>query len=95
MAVMSKKKAPAKPPAFDFADAHRGPMTVLVDKTNKKTLVLVEWPKSLFEAHRAGVLTGRAEQEAITLKPAHRAPSHPWRQYPSAMNRSPKIAYYL
>ena len=74
-------------------------MTLLVEQHNKKvkkSLMLTEWPQSLFDAHAAGILCGRAEQEAITLKPAHRAPSHPWRQYPSAMNReSNKVAYWL
>jgi hypothetical protein len=64
-------------------------MTLLVEQNGgkqKKTIMLTEWPQSLVEALRAGILTGKAEEEARSLEPYHRRP-HPWRQYPSAMTR--------
>jgi hypothetical protein len=56
-------------------------MTLLVDQTGKKSLMLVEWPQSLWDAHRAGILTGKAEQEAIALNhPRRQSVDHPWNQ---------------
>ena len=61
-------------------------MTLLVEVTNstkKKTIMLTEWPTSLLDAYRAGILTGDAEAEAKRLEPYHRFP-HPWRAHPKS-----------
>ncbi len=56
-------------------------MTLLVDRAGKKSLMLVEWPQSLFDAHAAGILTGHAEREAIALQhPRRQSADHPWNQ---------------
>ncbi len=59
-------------------------MTLLVEqhgKKRKKTIMLTDWPESLISAYRAGILCGKAEEEAKMLDvPRKQTLSHPWRQ---------------
>ena len=88
---MKKKKEVASPvdkpesPRYDFADGRRGAMCVLREQHTKRprVIVLTEWPTSLLDAYRAGILTGDAEAEAKRLEPYHRFP-HPWRAHPKS-----------
>ncbi len=68
-------------------------MTLLVAQSGpklKKTIMLTEWPQSLVDALLAGILTGKAEEEAKVFhctEHYHKRP-HPWRNYQSG-GRSP------
>ncbi len=54
-----------RPERFEFTSASRGPMTALT--WEGFTVLLTEWPESLFSALRAGVLGPGAEAEAREL----------------------------
>ena len=57
-------------------------MTLLVEDDatkRKKSLMLTEWPQSLIDALHAGILCGKAEEEAKALDVPRGQPlSHPW-----------------
>lgn len=78
----TKEKKKKETPKYDYFNNIRGPMTPLVEQTTakaKKYLTLVEWPQSLTDALHAGILTGKAEEEAKVFdKPRAQPLSHPW-----------------
>ena len=59
---MARKKKPVPVPQYDYRTSYRGPMTTLGD--GKRVLTLTEWPKSLIDAYKAGVLCGQAAADA-------------------------------
>ena len=72
-------------PQYDFVTQYRGSMCLVAD--GKRTLMLTDWPQSLLDAYKAGVLTGKAAEEAeillrtgeVTVPRPRRHPiSHPW-----------------
>ena len=50
---------------FDFDDTYRGPLCLVTNhsrvKSKQRWIRLVDWPGSLVQAYRSGVLTGEAE----------------------------------
>ena len=68
MAPRKKKppspKKPPKIPAYDYLTQRRADMTPLWDPVFKKFLILCVWPHSLLDAYKAGILTGRARDDA-------------------------------
>ena len=52
-------------PGFDFVDEHRGQWARL--RNGRWEVVLVEWPASFLSMLRAGVLVGRAQDDALEL----------------------------
>jgi hypothetical protein len=75
-------KTPKEKTLYDYYSNIRGPMTPLVGQTTLKTkkfLTLVEWPESLINAWRSGILCGKAERDAEVLSQPRAQPlSHPW-----------------
>jgi hypothetical protein len=84
-----KVKKTKEIPKYDYFNSHRsGSMVSLVEQTEKKGkrfLTLADWPVSLLQAHKAGVLTGQAERDAeqfarvrVTGHGTVHKPEHPW-----------------
>lgn len=56
------------PPCFDFVEGEApGPLARLKDAGSGQVVVLAEWPASLLDMYRAGVLVGQAGQVAEGL----------------------------
>ena len=72
-------------PQYDYVSAYRGNMTAVFD--GRRMLTLSEWPLSLIQAYKAGVLTGQAAADAkewvttgtgVQATPRRHPMSHPW-----------------
>lgn len=54
-------------PSYEFLTEQRGPLCALRDKVSDRVVFLVDWPGSLLDMWRAGVLGPKARAEVDAL----------------------------